>query len=74
MAPKGGKASRQIYDYIENHGRQNKIYSCKIRLTIANFEPWSKIICSARCRAAQFLLPGFEINETGSTLTCISDY
>ena len=39
MAPKGRKVRRQIYDYIKNLGRQNEIYSCKIRLTTANFEP-----------------------------------
>ena len=41
IAPKDRKAKRQMYDYIESHGRQNEISSCKIRLTTANFEPWS---------------------------------
>ena len=41
MAPKSRKTKRQIYDYILNHGCQIKIYSCKIRLTTVNFEPWS---------------------------------
>ena len=30
------------FKVIQSHGRQNKIYSCKIRLTTANFEPWSQ--------------------------------
>ena len=40
MAPKGRKARLKIYDYIYIYGRQNKIYSCEIRLTTANFEHW----------------------------------
>ena len=42
MAPKSRKARREIYDCIYSHGRQNKIFSCKIRLTTANFEPCFK--------------------------------
>ena len=30
MPPKGRKARQQINDYIYSHGRQNKIYNCKI--------------------------------------------
>ena len=39
IAPKDRKVRCQMYDYIENRGRQNKISSCKIRLMTANFEP-----------------------------------
>ena len=39
MAPKGRKAGRQIYDSFKVMVIKTKFYSCKIRLTTANFEP-----------------------------------
>ena len=42
MVPKGRKAKRQFLTAFKSNNYQNKIYSCKIWSTTANFEPWFK--------------------------------